>query len=873
MKRITLLISIMIFAITQSISQSQDSENKKLIGRINLAGDANYTLQYSILDEQHLYEIIDNRNTGSTLKSFKLIFNDQIVFQQNLLAALNDIDIFNDKSHFKKLVSEESQKYFYAFQVMRPAVNEAAKGPIAMTMKFGQTAEIRKSVNGSSEFVRRRDLINFLENNGLLDSASSEKLNNKRYFIFKKEIKNFINIFNFDTIEKYEKQNLLNYLTISEINDILKLNRGDKDKYQIFYNKLGEDLFKELNILQKKAITEPNFNKNTLSEFQNYLRESKRFLLDKFSDAIKIRNNSDSNFENIIAETNKEITTYKIQETGFTDRVTTLTEELNRVNLNIISIQSSLVAENKTLEDEINKLNAINGNAENIYENEIQIINETINNKRQSITNLSANLIDANNIKIRFENEFSQINSKIFDVSKSIREKEDYVKKYEDSLKTNKLFIRKIENIYAQELFKAGLINVKINNIQFEFNNGFLENMVIMTEPKFDFTIDDSLIRPSQKHVKFTNNYPLGFSSKTDLENLKKVELFAIQDKKVEYVLDFKDVVINIEEILELNRKDYSPKNKAVKDINPETTKERDFHKDNNTQILEAKIFSDLSGINASKPNGLIQLEVDKVIPLLTKRRTKSDTYWPFRWMINKNNNYGFFNYIKPEFTWSKIEQNLRSLDLTVAEPGTIFQINKRDTLINSNNEILIDTILFQNRALLASTLDIRQFEMLSVGADFNIWFLDLPYAKSSFYLNAGFRFGRTLLTLNDSVSKNEFGMKGFTNTFQFMPEFGYKINGDERYGLDFSYSPNWLISDSRGFIQTSDTFGIFETNETFNHQQQNKLHRLTLLAYFNITPSTTGRLFFRFRSFHQWKNWSNNFTQYQLGYSFYLTR
>ena len=119
----------------------------------------------------------------------------------------------------------------------------------------------------------------------------------------------------------------------------------------------------------------------------------------------------------------------------------------------------------------------------------------------------------------------------------------------------------------------------------------------------------------------------------------------------------------------------------------------------------------------------------------------------------------------------------------------------------------------------------------------------------------------------------HEFGMKGFTNTVQFMPEFGYKINGDERYGLDFSYSPNWVISDSRGFKQTSDTFGIFETNETFSHQQQNKLHRITLLAYFNVTPSTTGRLFFRFRSFHQWKNWSNNFTQYQLGYSFFLTR
>jgi hypothetical protein len=861
MKNLFLILSILILAPSEAFPQNPSGEEKKLIGRINLAGDANYILQYSILDEQHLYEIIDNKNSGSTLKSFKLIFNDQNIFRENLIAALREIKFFGEnipgqKTRLEEKIEIESQQYYYAFHVMRPAVNEASKGPIALTMKFGQTAEIRKSVNGSSEFVRRRDLINFLKNNELLDSASSEELNNMRYFNFKNEIKSFVYVFDFETIEVQERQNLLNYLTITEVNSILKLNRGDKDKYQIFYSKLGLDLNKELNILQKKTNTEPNFNKAILSEFQNYLRGSKRFLLDKFSDAIKIRNNSDLNFGNIIAETNKEITTYKVQETSFTDRSTVLTEELNKVNLNIISIQSTLVAENKTLENEINKRDFMIENVANIDENEIQIINEIIANKRQSIINLLVNQNDAENSHIRLENELSKINAKISDVSKSIKKKEEYVKKYEDSLNTNKVFIRKIENIYAQELFKAGLINVKINNIQFEFNNGFLENIIIMTEPKFDFIIDENIITPSQKYIKFTNNYPLGFSSKTDLENLKKVELFAIQDKKVEYSINFKDVVINIEEILELNRKDYSPRNKAVIGLNPETTPERDFHKDNSTQILEARIFSDLSGINATKPNGLIQLEVDKVIPLLTNRRTKSDTYWPFRWMINKNNNYGFFNYIKPEFTWSKIEQNLRSLDLKLDSKQ----------VVSENDTTTVST-------LYASTLDIRQFEMLSVGADLNIWFLDLPYAKSSFYFNAGFRFGRTLLTLNDIASTNEFGMKGFTNTVQFMPEFGYKINGDERYGLDFSYSPNWVISDSRGFKQTSDTFGIFETNETFSHQQQNKLHRITLLAYFNVTPSTTGRLFFRFRSFHQWKNWSNNFTQYQLGYSFFLTR
>jgi hypothetical protein len=78
---------------------------------------------------------------------------------------------------------------------------------------------------------------------------------------------------------------------------------------------------------------------------------------------------------------------------------------------------------------------------------------------------------------------------------------------------------------------------------------------------------------------------------------------------------------------------------------------------------------------------------------------------------------------------------------------------------------------------------------MVSIGADLNLWFLDIPYVKSVVYLNGAFRFGRTQLSWNYSTQVAAFGIRGFNNTFQVLPEIGYKLNGYERYSLDFTYS------------------------------------------------------------------------------------
>jgi|GEM_PF-1805995 hypothetical protein len=114
---------------------------------------------------------------------------------------------------------------------------------------------------------------------------------------------------------------------------------------------------------------------------------------------------------------------------------------------------------------------------------------------------------------------------------------------------------------------------------------------------------------------------------------------------------------------------------------------------------------------------------------------------------------------------------------------------------------------------------------MVSIGADLNLWFLDIPYVKSVVYLNGAFRFGRTQLSWNYSTQVAAFGIRGFNNTFQVLPEIGYKLNGYERYSLDFTYSPIWIVSDERGFVQTDDTFGLVEDKQTFKVSKQNKLH------------------------------------------------
>jgi hypothetical protein len=882
MKNIFLILLILMFTSGKAISQNPIGEEKKLIGKVNLAGDASYILQLHVENEEYVYSIIDVKNNGSELSSFKLIFNDQSTFDLNFKKAINSISAFSDD--FKKKGLSESQMYYYALNVIRPALPQGENGPLAMDLKFGDQATVRKISYGKNNFVRRRDVRNFLRENQI-DSIPEAK-NSQIWVNPELSVKKITASVAKDRFQK----ELFLFFTENEVDQILGNEQDGPSSTQktdsIIFENFYFELINGIEKARKSRLTRPNKTKASLGLLQDYIRNSK-YLSEK-----KLKSQIDRNSKEKIG-----------LETDLSLRRAQLLSELSSLN----SLDQKIQSKSVQLDSLVNEIGVLYEQVISdmrILDFEIQeyTTNESIQNLRNYAEELNQSIEDIYNqfpdslqkisskpvtVSLNFQAEESEDESpenrfgipsfergfriSLRDVSTLRRsnqqvnsldqdrvnfrvareEKNSVVERIkrdttELSAKIDniKMFDKKIEEYYIKQLFNSGTYEVKISSVQMEFNAGFIENIVVMTEPTFPFSdaiTTHSLPKGLPTVIKFTNQYPMGFSAKRDLNILKYEKLTAIVDEKTEFSLDFKDVVTNVEELLVLDRTDYSPMDGSIK-INPNTTTEKELYKNKSTEILQAKVFSDLAGINGEKPNGLIQFEVDKEIPLVTRRYGKSDIIAPFRWFIPRKNNVGFFNFIRPEFVLSKIESNLKELELNrVAD------------------------------SLVVSTLDIRQFEKVSVGADMNLTFMDMPFAKSTIYINAGFRFGRTDLKLadNDTLVNNT---KGFTNTFQFNPEIGYRINGDERYGLDFNYSPNLIISDERGFSQIADIFEAKETDKTIL-SVENHLHRITLTAYFNFNPGTKGRFFFRFRSFHQWDKWSNNFSQYQLGYSTFITR
>ncbi|MCF1753192.1 hypothetical protein [Mariniradius sediminis] len=879
MKLRSLLLPGLFSIICASLCLAQE---KKLIGKVNLGGDADYILQLHIENEEYIYSIFDVKNDNSELTSFKLIFNDQSTFDLNFKKAINSLSAFSDD--FKKKALSESQMYYYALNVIRPALPQDENGPLAMTIKFGDKATVRKISHGKSNFVKENDVRNFLLENRLNKETKPDSIS-----LFQDPKKQVLEI----TLEEAEtrflnevKQSFSHKesMEIKRIQNLLKSYSSFQNTSKDVYKEQYSLMVRELEKTQKSSLTRPNKREKYLSILQNYLLNSNYYTEEVLKAQIRENQKTKKEAYSSISKTEDEIKKLMTQRDANSKMITKITKEIDSLKMELSSGINSLY--NKI--DGLNYSIETSSTTETNLRPEVDSINSKLKiffrslesefnqSRSSSFVSRGFKTVEANDIDDAqlietkfFLPEIRNLNKdlqKTSTIAKHLKERNELLGKlnekdsgYFNSLKEqeNTLseksaektelenFNRKIEEFYINQLYKTGTFEVKISNVQLEFNGGFIENMVVMTEPMFPFSDDietHSLPKGIPSMMKFINQYPLGFSAKLDLTELNDEKLIAVIYDKTQFSLDFKDVVTNVEELLVLDRTDYSPMDGTIK-ITPSTTQEKELYKNKSTEILQAKVFSDLAGINGEKPNGLIQFEVDKEIPLVTRRYGKSDIISPFRWFIHRKFNVGFFNYIRPEFVVSKIESNLRELELTRVDPNS----------------------------LVASTLDIRQFEKISVGADLNLTFMDMPFAKSTFYLNAGFRFGRTDLKVpdNDTGVNNT---RGFTNTFQFNPEIGYRINGDERYGLVFNYSPNLIVSDERGFNQIADVFDA-KAEPKVEPKEENHLHRITLMAYFNFNPGTRGRFFFRFRSFHQWDKWSNNFSQYQLGYSTFITR
>jgi len=368
--------------------------------------------------------------------------------------------------------------------------------------------------------------------------------------------------------------------------------------------------------------------------------------------------------------------------------------------------------------------------------------------------------------------------------------------------------------------------------------------------------------------LKFENGFPIPFSTRRDFRMLQHYYLYertVYSDGQRIYKDIYKGPLsirlgdlIFFSQNLAINTKDYSPYNQVYKADIVDSTTTLNLYKEKTSKILELKIYSDLKGIEGEQPNGLVQFELSKKLNLYTKRFPIPK--WG-NWF-----NIGFLNYVTPYFTMSKIENNNKRL------VPSYYGSQEKDT---------------SKPNVFASTLDLLQHQVFSLGVNFNLLTIDIPGIKSTISANAGLYFGRTLIqdTLRSSVDSLHFKSKDGNNVFeygvnnfQFVPEISWQIFPDKRYGVTVTQRWDHFKAHTDKLTQVVDSAQFTGYLQSLNgdrskiddYKPKYWLSTTEIFAFYR--PSEFSQVFFRYRYNWDPNSSSHNFYQLQLGISTYLT-
>ncbi|KIA90280.1 hypothetical protein OC25_24830 [Pedobacter kyungheensis] len=392
-------------------------------------------------------------------------------------------------------------------------------------------------------------------------------------------------------------------------------------------------------------------------------------------------------------------------------------------------------------------------------------------------------------------------------------------------------------------------VRYKLVKLNAEISAGYLENIVAYVK----FNNED------EPH-KYILEYPVGMSSEDNIRNFDKYILYEEKSQPYKkpyinhpiYSLSLGDV-ISYEPRLEPGRRDYSSKDTSLNETPGGTLIK--LHKEETSKLFEAHFYSDFKGFNAEKPNGIIQVELEKRINTNTyqHRAPRLLYYWAYK-------SGGFFQYISPVATLSKIEQHNRKLNLYDLDS---VRFNPGNTDINQ----------FEKQYhRYANALSLYQYQWLSVGTDMNVAFVNNPGRKFHIYFNLGARFGFTdttdsLTTITGTtITKTKFTKDISVSTLQVYPEIKIKFFPQEQF--NFSISNKWIYF--KPLNQVLQMVGYDKDNAfILNPKNHTWLNTSEMLMTIQVNPKS--KVFGRFRMNWEIGNIKNNFSQLQVGYSTYI--
>ncbi len=381
------------------------------------------------------------------------------------------------------------------------------------------------------------------------------------------------------------------------------------------------------------------------------------------------------------------------------------------------------------------------------------------------------------------------------------------------------------------------------SRLELTFYSGFIEKVELagklMGKPVRFSNLFSIGISSSDGIRKFSNHKLESFNSffyipeTSDGNNDDQLVRHRSSMNQCSWTLDvnFSDI-IDYDREIDINANDISPEpTKLVLDAVQKTTK---LYKPKSTKLFEAIVYSDFFGVfDEENPNGIIQTEVAKKFYINTKRKQNQwySFFLPPAWYSHAT---GVVEYINLNAKFSKIEENNKFL---------------KSGQIGDENYF--------------SPLTIKQHESFSIGVDINLVSFENQNKKINTFIDFGWNYGRSGIEFSEEDQI-------FLNTITGSANIAFHIIPEKRYGfIAYNRISRFIILNddlikANGFLLKSLKNGELTTaNKWLNSSQ----------IEFYLNTSSTGKLFIRYSLVNDLKDFDNNFSQFQFGYSFYILR
>jgi hypothetical protein len=868
MKRLAIALILQI-AVIQLFAQEKSKEID--LPSFNIINNADYTITATVTGLNNFKYTLHNQKATKEA-SFILYPNDLTTFKKEFYKAFLEICSKSDSAIYKKgdqtipadLVSE-ADKLYYMFTVNYSTKFDSDEQPVAGRLCY----------NSGDIYIQKTAYVkNYMKekvNTGIRDYKENHSCRNKKFV--DEECKDCdpkdqilclkkcgANLFRLDhnrewlckgDFKKEYEEDLINKENQQLINAVKECESSYSQILELIKNKTKriEDIKLISNDLSKSLITFDHIIDSINSELTNR-KAALLTIVNHWNDPA----DSNKRISFIGEESDTLILERFIDPTRQKSQILKVEQELDSIQ-KIISDTATIlrnlslqIKEDQLLEDSISVDKFIKykeillDNVINLTR-KVESLNITIDEKNNDLNQgkeLIRNLSEIKKYKKDKESEKVSITNKLENNNQLMLVEIAKLDTLQNDATRNKRAL--ISAVKAINSYKFKVIDIEV-----EFNEGYIENIRVIGDANLPGTyqLDESILKEmALDSLKFSNAFPIGFTSKNDFDYLRAMNLYARDNLKDSYIMRFADLFKGYYQEHEVNRRDYGPADDVL-NFNENLGYCRELKKDETYKLLDAKVYSDFVGFEANSPNGLVQTEVSREFRLYTKRFRFSS-----RFKLLDAWNFGFLSYTEPKIVISKIENNNKSLKLDTG-PG--------NGLANTNGY--------------ASSVDLRSHETFSFSpVELNFVFIDIPGGKSTVYLNGGMRFGRT--SISDSIittvdtgeivtTEQTYGI----NTFSLYPKLIWEVKTDERLGLNLAYYPEYFDALTTDLIQVNDY-----DNYEKKYIRDKFLNNLEFNASLNPTKSNNGRIFFRYRYTWQWgSNMNNGYHQAQVGYSFYI--